>query len=67
MPIYEYNCSECNDTFSLLQSVYPEAKNTRCPKCGSSKVKKVMSAFSCTSGTGGGGSVPAPNFGGGGG
>jgi len=66
MPIYEYSCSECNETFSLLQSVYPESKNTQCPRCGSGKVKKVISAFSCSSGTGSG-SLPAPNFGGGGG
>ncbi|UCH81135.1 MAG: zinc ribbon domain-containing protein [Nitrospiraceae bacterium] len=66
MPIYEYSCSDCNEIFSLLQSVYPAEQSTACPKCGSSKVKKVMSAFSCSSGSGGS-SVPASNFGGGGG
>jgi putative FmdB family regulatory protein len=69
MPIYEYNCLKCNEKFSLLQSLYPAAKNTECPKCSSTDVKKVISSFSCGSGSADSAtpSMPAPNFGGGGG
>ena len=68
MPIYEYICMKCNNKFSLLQSLYPEPKDTECPKCESKEVKKMFSAFSCASGSEGGSSgAHAPSFGGGGG
>ena len=68
MPIYEYICLECNEKFTLLQSLYPVEKNTECPKCASAKVKKVLSSFSCGSGIkSAASSAPPPNFGGGGG
>jgi len=51
MPIYEYMCMKCNNKFSLLQSLYPESKDTECPKCDSKEVKKMVSAFSCASGS----------------
>ena len=42
MPIYEYHCQSCNKEFELLvrNSTKPE-----CPKCGSRKLSKKMSAF----------------------
>jgi putative FmdB family regulatory protein len=68
MPIYEYICLKCNETFSVLQSLYPAEKKTECPKCTSSEVKKVISSFSCATGSGSASaSMPAPSFGGGGG
>ncbi len=68
MPIYEYMCMKCNNNFSLLQSLYPPEKNTECPKCASQNVKKLLSSFSCSTGTDvNKPSIPAPNFGGGGG
>lgn len=68
MPIYEYICLKCNAQFSLLQSLHPAEKNTECPRCESKDVKKVLSSFSCGSGSkdGASPSMPAPNFGGGG-
>jgi len=68
MPIYEYICLECNENFSLLQSLSPVEKNTECPKCSSKKVKKIISSFSCATGSdSASSSMPAPSFGGGGG
>ena len=69
MPIYEYICLKCNEKFSILQSLYPSNNRTECPKCSSDEVKKVMSAFSCASGSESGhsSSAHAPSFGGGGG
>ena len=68
MPIYEYICLKCNENFALLQSLYPSERNTECPKCFSTEVKKVLSSFSCASGSkrGSSPSTPAPGFGGGG-
>lgn len=53
MPIYEYICLKCEERFSLLQSVHSSEKDTTCSRCGSAEVKKVMSAFCCSSGPGG--------------
>ncbi len=67
MPIYEYMCLKCKNSFSLLQSLYPPENDTKCPKCASADIKKLLSSFSCSSGTENKNSMPAPNFGGGGG
>ncbi len=69
MPIYEYLCLKCDKKFSLLQSLFPAEKNTECPECSSREVKKIISSFSCGAGSdvGSSSSMPAPNFGGGGG
>lgn len=68
MPIYEYTCMKCNNSFSLLQKIGSSEKDTTCSKCGSNTVKKMVSAFS-QSCAGGSLSAPAsyPSFGGGGG
>jgi len=67
MPIYEYTCNKCHDNFALLQSVEAAGKGTKCPRCGSTEVKKLISPFSCSlspdSGSSAGGS---PGFSGGG-
>lgn len=44
MPIYEYVCAKCGAKFELLVSHF--SKRVNCEKCGSSKVKKLMSGFS---------------------
>jgi len=48
MPIYEYKCSKCNKSFSVLQKAGASEKDTSCPDCGSKSVKKLLSAFSCS-------------------
>jgi putative FmdB family regulatory protein len=45
MPVYEYRCAECGETFDLfLRSATQKAAPT-CPKCGSSEVEKAISLF----------------------
>ncbi len=68
MPIYEYICLKCDEKFALLQSLYPPENNTECPKCASKEVKKIISSFNSSSGSGGSNSpsFPAPGFAGGG-
>ncbi|GAB4416931.1 MAG: hypothetical protein OHK0032_12980 [Thermodesulfovibrionales bacterium] len=69
MPIYEYICMKCNNSFSVLQKIGFSEKDTICPECGSTDVKKKVSLF-CSS-TSAGGSFSASSslsgFGGGGG
>lgn len=67
MPIYEYICKECGERFSLLQGINASEKDTQCPKCRSGRVKKVISAFCCPTGSGGSASsFPTGGFSGGG-
>jgi putative FmdB family regulatory protein len=45
MPIFEFECSACRDSFDELVR-HPEAlKDVVCPACGSKKVKKKLSTF----------------------
>jgi len=48
MPIYEYTCMKCNKDFSVLQKIGSTEKDTLCPDCGSSNIKKKISAFCCS-------------------
>lgn len=47
MPIYEYNCNLCNESFSLLQPVNSNNYDIKCPNCSSKDVSKKISLFSC--------------------
>jgi putative FmdB family regulatory protein len=47
MPIYEYTCNACKESFSLIQKVGATEQDTECPECGSRDVKKKISLFSC--------------------
>jgi len=44
MPIYEYKCSECGEKFEKLVSLH-STQEIECPKCGSTKVRKLISLF----------------------
>ncbi len=48
MPIYEYKCCDCEKTFSLLQKMGTSVAETCCTKCGSERVKRMVSSFSCS-------------------
>lgn len=48
MPIYEYHCSKCNDTFEKLVFGHDEVF---CPVCGGA-VQKMMSCCNFKSGAG---------------
>ena len=52
MPYYEFECTQCQKTFTEKQTFkeYDQLKNTRCPNCHSTKVKPVIgSVFAKTS------------------
>lgn len=42
MPIYEYQCAQCNDRMEIIQKL-SDPPYTRCPKCGG-EVKKLFSS-----------------------
>lgn len=52
MPIYEYHCPNCQETFEILTSSSKDEKPCKCPKCGSQEIKKNISASSIRVGSG---------------
>jgi putative FmdB family regulatory protein len=43
MPIYEYQCTSCHDTFELIQKVTDEAVS-QCEHCGKNTAVRLVSA-----------------------
>ncbi|MGD2295579.1 MAG: zinc ribbon domain-containing protein [Candidatus Aminicenantes bacterium] len=46
MPIYSYRCSDCEEQFDLLVGVTSEKAELKCQKCGSTNIKRILTAFS---------------------
>ena len=46
MPLYEYQCTHCNEAFTLLQTVHVSPEETVCPGCGKGENKRLFSSFS---------------------
>jgi len=49
MPIFEFQCEECGEIFEELV-LGGNLEGIKCKKCGSSRVKKVMSQVAFKSG-----------------
>ena len=45
MPVYEYVCEACDHQYELMQALNAKADETTCPKCNTTKSKRVMSSF----------------------
>jgi len=45
MPVYEYQCKACGETFDLFVRSATQRTEPACPKCGSTKVEKAVSLF----------------------
>lgn len=45
MPIYEYKCEHCNETFEILQN-FSDEPLSECVNCHQGPVKKLMSVSS---------------------
>lgn len=45
MPIFEFACRQCGKNFDLMIS-NAQKYQVKCPECGSSEVKQLLSAFS---------------------
>lgn len=49
MPMYEYQCGRCDQSFTLLQKVNVRPGETICPHCGDNKIQRLFSSFSSAS------------------
>ena len=59
MPVYEFECGKCGERFDCFVHSLERIEGVSCPKCGSKKVEKLISGFSCGGGScGSGGSTP---------
>lgn len=46
MPIYEYHCLQCGNSFEEIRNMEERDKEVICPKCHSTLVERVLSVFS---------------------
>lgn len=45
MPVYEYRCAACGRKFSALVGMTAQPDDERCPHCGSSDARRLVSRF----------------------
>ncbi len=45
MPLYEYDCPQCRQTFEELAPASRNADTATCPACGAAHARKRMSTF----------------------
>ena len=62
MPIYEYKCESCGQTFEKLVFT-SDNEGIECPQCSDIKVKKLLSSTCHINSSGGGGCAPCPSSG----
>jgi putative FmdB family regulatory protein len=53
MPIYEYYCSQCRDTFSALRPMSQADATIPCANCDSRTTRRVLSLFAVQIGSDG--------------
>jgi putative FmdB family regulatory protein len=63
MPIYEYRCQVCGDTFEKFLPSMNSRQDFSCPACGSAQIKRAISWFARSGAASGGGGLAAPNCG----
>jgi len=44
MPMYEYKCEGCEETFTVMQRMGAGPEGLKCPACGKKKITKLISA-----------------------
>lgn len=60
MPIYEFKCTKCGNSYESLCFRVSGEDRSPCPSCGSQESEKLMSSFASLSSGGGSGFDHAP-------
>jgi putative FmdB family regulatory protein len=60
MPIYEFDCHDCGDSFESLVLSFSKIEGVSCPDCNSNNITKKISTFAVR-GEPGGSSSPSFN------
>ena len=45
MPLYEYHCDNCDETFELRRPMHASDDAAECPRCANQNVKRQISLF----------------------
>ena len=59
MPLYEFQCTECDRAFEELVRSAAAITEVNCPKCGSEHIRRKVSLFASKGNTGGSAFAPA--------
>ncbi|MBN1665969.1 MAG: zinc ribbon domain-containing protein [Anaerolineales bacterium] len=59
MPIYEFDCHDCGDSFESLVISFSAIDRVTCPACESKNIKKKLSTFAVKGNQGGSNSFAA--------
>ncbi|MBX3085489.1 MAG: zinc ribbon domain-containing protein [Anaerolineae bacterium] len=54
MPAYQYQCTECHESFQVRKSIAEIDTQTFCPECGSPRTERLISNVTFFSSTDGG-------------
>lgn len=46
MPLYEYQCNQCDERFEVRQAMGEDGSKLKCPRCKAGKPQKLISTFS---------------------
>lgn len=49
MPIYEYKCKKCSNTFEVYKPISRKDEKEKCPICGDDESERLLSKFSSNS------------------
>ncbi len=52
MPLYEFQCADCQDDFEELVRSSAAVAEVKCPQCGSQQVRRKISVFASKSSAG---------------
>ncbi len=63
MPIFEYECQDCGETFELFLQRREPSIAPKCPACGRRNVERLWSAFAQRIDGGGGCASGSAGFG----
>jgi len=51
MPLYEYECQDCGERFTMLQGYSAGKSGYTCPECGGRQTRRVLSSFAVAAST----------------
>ena len=52
MPLYEYQCTKCDNRFEVRQPIGADGSDLKCPRCDAGRPKKLISMFLSKNSTG---------------
>jgi putative FmdB family regulatory protein len=60
MPIFEYQCRECGETFEVVVLSQEDEREISCPHCGKARPERRLSGFATCASPGGGARACTP-------